>query len=475
VNGVLHTALLFYARSRVQRWFFALAMISLAARSLFLGVHCSCSRPASSWYFLAEMLSLMPVLGFAIASLMSSGGQFRTISSLRTAYLIPRARAQLAAGLLLAQVLLAALVTLLVITLGPATADTLSWGSPRGTFEYVFGIATLAVVTLQLISGPSRVVSLLAGALSLGLLGELDRLMQREIAGVPTPDILTLAALAAWTAFAAWYANAGPIAPVTAVWRARRARLVPSRAAPAHVTPAAAVDAFLLGHRSLWFACRRQMSFWTLYIAGFGVVMVLRPFMFNHARHVPPLDFSVVPQLTLLATVIISNAIAGNIARHSRTLWLRSGDSRRALFARAERLSWRALALVGAPFLLAAAVAWTFLPHLFTHALYPLAVYLTVAPCGIYSGLLNFTRTGGRPCLFCLLIISQGGIIAAMLQEDAPYLPAGGVPLGFWILPLGFALLALVLRRMAGHRWLNIDWLRYRAKRPSTMGMRGAD
>jgi hypothetical protein len=348
----------------------------------------------------------------------------------------------------------------------------MGWGSVRGTFEYVFGAATLALVALQLIAGPSRVASLLAGALTLAFLGELDLFMRPEIAGLPTPDVLALAALAAWLAFVAWYSNSGPIAPVGAVWRARRAL---SRTSPSSTTRNAAIDTYLLGHPSLWRACRRPLSFWTLYIAGFGVVMGLRPFQFTHMRHVPPPDFSVASLLALLAMASIGNSLAGNIARQSRTLWLRSGDSRRALFARAERLAWRALALVGVPLVLAAGAAWTFLPHLFTHPVFPLAVYLTVAPCGLYSGLLNFTRTRDLPFLLFFLVVSQGGVIAALLQEDTPHLPVGGVPLGFWLLPIGLALLAVAMRRIAQQRWLQIDWLRYRAPRASSLGMRAVE
>jgi hypothetical protein len=415
---------------------------------------------------LVQLVSVLPVVGFAGASLMSSGGLFRTISSLRTVYLIPRSRAQLAAGLLLAQVLVAVLATLLVVTLGPSSADALGWGGARGTFEYVFGIATLAVVALQLIAGPSRFVSLLVGALMLGLLGEIDRFMQPEIGGVPTPDVLALAALTAWAAFAAWYSNGGPIAPVTAVWKATRSPTATARATLAATTRADAIDAYLLGHGSLWLACRRQVSYWAFYIAVCGVVVGLHPFQFTRPRHVPPPDFSAASLLALLAVVSIGNSIAGKIARQSRTLWLRGGESRRALFARAEHLAWRALLLVGAPFVLAAAAAWTFLPHLLTHAVYPLAVYLTVAPCGLYSGLSSFARTRDLPFLIVFLVIAQGGVIAAMLQEDTPGLPAGGVPLGFWCLPLGLALLAVALRRIAARRWLNIDWLRDRATQP---------
>jgi hypothetical protein len=460
---------LFYVRSHVQRWFFALAMLSLAARLLFLRIPCGCSRPTSFWYF----LSVLPLIGFAGVSLMSSAALFRTVSSLRSVYLIPLSRRRLIVGLLLAQLLVAALVTLLVVALRASPVGALDSGSARGTFEYVFGVATLVIVALQVIAGPSRVASVIAGALLLTLLARLDVFMQPEIAGLPTADVLTLLALASWAAYAAWYCHTGPIGPVASVWRARRARLAPSRATRAIATRAAAIDAYLLGQATLWIACRKQAALWMSYIAMTGIVMSLSPFLFTHLRQRPLLDFSPISALLLMATAVVGNLIAGGIARRSRSLWLRSGDSRRDLFAIAERLGWRALALVGVPFLLAAALVWRFLPHLPTHAVYPLVVYLTLAPCGVYCGLLNFTRTSDLRFL-ALLLIAQGGVIAAVLHEDARGLPVGGVQWSFWALPLALGLLAVVLRRRAERRWLTIDWLRYRAPRPSSMGLRAA-
>jgi hypothetical protein len=470
VNGELRTALHFYLRSRVQRWFFALAILSLAARMLLLRMPC-CSRPTSFWYF----ISVLPALGFASASLMSSAAVFRTVSSLRTVYLIPRSRTRLVLGLVLAQVFVAALVTVLVVALGAAAARPLAWGSARGTFEYTFGIATLAVVALQVIAGPSRVASVLVGTLLLALLARVDVFMQAEIGGVPTPHVLTVLALAAWLPFAAWYRHTGPIAPAAATWRAwPRAAVGRSASAPASRSDALA--AYLLDQASLWLACRRQLFFWLLYNCGMlGALVAMLWSPFFHSRHPPHRDFSAVPLILLFAISFATNTIAGCMARHSRALWLPSGDSRRVLFETAERLAWRALTLLGAPFLLIATAEWHFLPHLEMDAAYPVAVYLTIAPCGLYSGLLNFTRTADFRFVVFFLIVAQGGVTAAVLRSATAGNSYGGVPSGFWILPLGLALLAVVLRRMAQRRWLTIDWLRYRAPRPGTMGLRTAE
>ncbi len=467
MNGALRTALLFYVRSRAQRRFFALAVLSFAARLVMLRMPCGCNRATSLWYF----LSLLPAIGFASVSLMSGAGAFRMLSSLRTVYLIPRSRAQLVFALLLAQVLVATLVTLMVVALDASASVSPAWGSPRGTFEYALAIATLAVVALQVIAGPSRVASVLSGALLLGLLARPDLFLRPEIAGVPTADLLTLAALTAWAAFATWYLRTGPIAPVAAVWGGWPHR-AGDRSPLTAASRAAAIDAYLLGQPSIWLACRRQLFFWVMYASMFATVLGLRPFIFEHVRHPPPPDFSSVPMLLLLAISAVSNTIAGGITRHSRALWLRSGESRGALFASAERLAWRALALVGFPLFLAATVTWNVLPHLQFEAAFPVAVYLTLAPCGVYCGLLNFTRNKDLRFLAFFLIVSQSGIVAAVWQSNTLGLPDGGVPLVYWALPLALAVFALALRRVAERRWLTIDWLRYRAERTGAMGLR---
>lgn len=61
-------------------------------------------------------------------------------------------------------------------------------------------------------------------------------------------------------------------------------------------------------------------------------------------------------------------------------------------------------------------------------------------------------------------------VTAAVWLGIAPGNSHGDVPPGSWTLPLGLAVFALVLRRIAERRWLTIDWLRYRAPRPSVVG-----
>ncbi len=143
-----------------------------------------------------------------------------------------------------------------------------------------------------------------------------------------------------------------------------------------------------------------------------------------------------------------------------------------ALFARGERLAWRTLALVGTPFLLAAVVAWHVLPHLQFVAAYPVAVVVSLAPCGIYLGLLNFTRTSDLTFVVLYLIVALGGVVAVLSQSTPTGAAMRVLPSACWALPLGLAVLAVVLRRVAKRRWLTIDWLRYRAPRTASSVIR---
>ncbi len=487
MNGALRTAVLFYLRARVQRWFFALALGSLLARTAFLRMPCACARPTSFWYF----VSAMPVIAFASISLMGSSALFRSVLSLRSVQLIPRARAQLVVGLLLAQVLVAALIALGVASIGAvgavgalgldasdaAPSPPLPWGGPIGLFAYAFGLATLAAVALQVVAGPSRLAAVVAGALLLALLARIDAVWQPQIAGAPTAALLALAGFAAWASFAAWYLRLGNIPPMTAVWKSGpRVATGPRAAGPA--SRSRALEAYLLGQPSLWPVCRRQLGYWLLYD---GVMLLtlaaMAWFPLMHTRHAPHRDFSGLPLVLLFAIGFATNTIAGRVARHSRALWLRSGESRRALFQCGERLAWRALAFTAVPLLLIATLEWKFLPHLDMEAAYPLAVYLTLAPCGLYLGLLNFTRTVDLRFMLLALIVAQGALSAELLHGDLPDLVYAGVPLRYWLLPVLLLGLAGVLREFAARRWLAIDWLRHRPPRPNatSLGLRAAD
>jgi hypothetical protein len=162
MNGVLRTALQFYTRTRLQRWLLAGALLLFVAELLATRQACPCPRSFNPWPFLLGGLSA----GAAAMITLSSAWDFRRISALRTVFLIPHSRLKLAGGMFLAQLIAAAIGTGLMMLLGHAEPPSpLAWGSPRGTFEILFGCALSFVVLLQVVTGPSRIVSVVSLAL----------------------------------------------------------------------------------------------------------------------------------------------------------------------------------------------------------------------------------------------------------------------------------------------------------------------
>src|SRR5271170_878713 len=164
MKGMLRIAFDFYTRTRLQRQLLAVGLLILVA-ALVADLHnCPC-RASSPWpYLIGGLTGLTIIAAFMIAVV--SASYFNQISALRTVFLIPHTRLKLALGLLLAQLLAAAIVTGLLMTLdvGLGHAEPkppFAWGSPRGTFEILCGSALLVAVLLQAGTGPSRSLSVL--------------------------------------------------------------------------------------------------------------------------------------------------------------------------------------------------------------------------------------------------------------------------------------------------------------------------
>jgi hypothetical protein len=450
MNGVLRTALQFYTRTRAQRWLLAGTALLFAAKLVASRQACPCPRSFSPWPFLLGG----PAAGVAAMIAASSAWDFRRISSLRTVFLIPYSRPQLAGGMLLAQLMAAAVGTGLVILVGHADSTSpLAWGSPRGTFEMLFGCALFFVALLQLITGPSRIVSV-ASLLMVAPLGfRIDLFMKPEILGMPKADVLAMAGILVWLLFAAWYVTAWRPAAPSSVW----ARGRDSVAAPVGVSRQAAIHTLLLGQPSLLRICRQQLTTWMIYHVF--IVAMMAGMKLLIARHTFPANYSMAIIILLYAPVVGVNTIAGCVARGSRRVWLGSGESRQVLYAIAVRLAWKSLALLGIPLFSLALIEIRFLPHAgFDNMLFPLAICLALTPAALYLGLLNFRRR--LTLSFLALYIAAGGaMIAGVFVESAQ-----GQHL-LWIAPVAFLAIGWVLRALARQRWYGIDWLRFRAER----------
>jgi len=461
LNTVLRTALQFYTRTRLQRWMLAATLLLFTAQFLAARRACPCPASFSVWPFLLGGLTI----GAAATTLISAAWDFRRISALRTVFLIPQSRLKLAAGLFLAQLIAAAAVTAvvtgLVMLVGHAQPPPpLAWGTPRGTFEMLFGCALFSVVLLQVMTGPSRVLSVasLAPLTLLAIRGDL--FIQPQILGMPKADVLALAGTLAWLLFAAWYVLAWRPSAPGAVWR-RGGRPAAARVqgwvqAQVPASRNLAIQVSLLGQPSVLRVCRQQLAVWLgyhLFIVGMFSAMKLLV-----GQHTFPADYSMAIIVLLYAPVIGVNVIASALARGSRRLWLCSGESRTMLYTAAERLAWRSLALLGMPAIGLALIEIRFLPHAGIDMLFALAVCITVAPGALYLGLLSFQRRLNRS-LLALTLVAFSALLGGLLAET----PQGRALL--WIAPLALVALATMLRTLARRRWRGIDWLRFRAAR----------
>jgi len=449
LNGVLRTALQFYMRARLQRWLLAGAVLLFAAELLATRQACPCPRSFNPWPYL-----LAPLASGAAAMIAVFGAwDFRRISAQRTVFLIPHSRLQLAGGMLLAQFIAAAVGTGLVILIGHAAPlSPLAWGNPRGTFEILFGCALSLVVLLQVITGPSRILSVASLALVAPLCLRVDLFMKPEILGIPKAHLLVLAGILAWLLFAVWYFRSWRPAAAFSVWR----RSADSAAAPLQASRQTAIEALLLGQPSLLRVCRQQLAIWMGYHVFLLAMMAGEKLLI--ARYHFPVNYSM-PIIVLLSGPGASvNAIAGCMARGSRRLWLHSGESRQVLYAIAARLAWQSLALVGIPLFGLALVEMRFLPHAGLDMLFPLAICLSLSACALYLGLLNFRQRLNLSFL-ALYLVAASALLASLFVES----PQGQRLL--WIAPVALAAIGCVLRALAQQRWYGIDWLRFRAER----------
>ena len=452
MNGVLRTAFQFYTRTRLQRWLLASAILLFAAELLATRQACPCPRSFNPWPFLLGGLSA----GAAAMITVASAWDFRRISALRSVFLIPHSRLKLASAMFLAQLIPAAVGTGLAMLLGRAEPlSPLAWGSARGTFEILFGCALSIAVLLQVVTGPSRILSVASLALVAPLGLRIDLFMKPEILGVPKAHVLALAGIVAWFLFTAWYVGAWrPAAPLSAWSRGKD-----PTPAPLQVSRQKAFQVFLLGQPSLLRVCRQQIITWMSYHIFILAMLVGMKLLI--VRHQFQMNYSMAIIILLYGPVVGVNTIAGVVARGSRRLWLCSGEARSVLYAIAARLAWQSLALLGIPLFGLALVEIRILPHEGSDMLFTLAICVTLTPCALYLGLLNFRRRLNLPFL-ALYLVAVGALIVDLFVES----PQSKQLL--WIAPVVLVAIACVLRALAQRRWYGIDWLQFRAERETS-------
>jgi len=441
MNGILRSTLLFCWGWKLQRPLFGASLL-LTVGAAALQIVQPSGYGNTLWSPILDVLLLMCVWG----ALLMGGTIFRAASAPRTLRLIPYARLQLALGVLLAEVLLAACLTL-NLALVHRTIPTLSlaYDSVTSTFFATLAAMTLTVFWQFFLFSDSLwcrwatvttiliFVSWLIRSWQLGI--EPLRMATAGFASVT---------LAAWALFSTWYFRTERINPPNLQdgWGTRRRiHTQPTE------TRGAALNIYLLGQKSTLRACWPDLDL----IMGYNAVAVLIVL----GQHRPlAIDLSYVLILTFLFAGSAGLRLASPIAQRARALWIRSGCSRQELFNTAERLSLRCLACVSVPTLAVCAVEWIALPHGPTDWRYLLLILLLMLFCDVYLGLAGARQ--GSPTVPAI-VASAAFAIVVFLPHDLR--SSWDVSSPVVLIPTAEVLVALSLRFLAQRRWQRLDWL----------------
>ncbi len=184
--------------------------------------------------------------------------------------------------------------------------------------------------------------------------------------------------------------------------------------------------------------------------------------------HLPPYTARIslfFPGLIIPGTLLA--AVATRLARRTRSLWLKSGLSRRGLLAAIERQIWRTVVprALAVSIVLSTGIALTYdipMPVLARG----LASAAATAVLAVYLGV-AFVRdsTFIEGCVAAVLIASAG--VGAWTALSAP------THIGAWLATiLAQVVVALVFRTFAIAQWRRIDWLMFKPIRISSQSLR---
>jgi hypothetical protein len=386
----------------------------------------------------------LPFIAFAIHSLsmsIAAGYLFRVVSSPRSHRFLPHFRGRS----------LAAFVVIVAIVAAPWVV-MVPWAAPRGLPLAAALVWPLCMATLMV----GLTFSPVATAVTFASLATIRWLLTRLMSAYPeffaTPRVGDLTPMAgavfligAWATFSIWYLRARRIEPLQSVAmildrigiRPSAGSVVFDRASAMTATLAATYprDAKQLG---VWVA---------LLILGTKVAADLAK-----DAHLPGTTVFFVPALTLPGVLVA--AVATRLARRTRSLWLKSGLSRRGLLAATEKQVWRTAASrsIALSVVLATGIALAYdvpVPVLERG----LASAVATATLAVYLGVAHVRDSRLiEACTAALVVASAAVGVWAALSAPARD--------GLWLATIVIQIAAaLVLRAVAISQWRSIDWL----------------
>lgn len=451
---ILRLALLWFDFLPLQRWLNAIgaALLLLGALPLLTG-----STPG-----IAPLGVMLGTVFIALTPLVAGGTTLRFTSTRLLRHLRPHGRLRLLLGATLAVTLLALLflvAQLLLREMLPPlrSADAFDplRAAPLNVFLACWSVCALWWMLSFIASGWRLIgVAFWLAALSIWLLGKMLTLSVGDfLAGLnPGPLPAFVLALACWTAFAAWYVRATSIR--STIWQPDDEQST-SKPAAARAAPEAGEGmdpGALRSQAEATFLLGSPRSTLNQLIAGLAIaaafllvtLLVLR-------NHRTPLEliYVALPVLAMSCT-----AVGFGVVGRARYLWLRTGSDRTGLFARSERLGLSAALprLAGGCAIIGIALVAMQRESVADMVL----AAVTLAAFSVSAFYAGMAMTRGWTAEYWLVNLGLVALLAvlAFLLRPGRDLPVG-VVLGAW----GFlALLALLARTWAQHRWRDLDW-----------------
>jgi len=388
----------------------------------------------------APALGVLALLGVTFAlvpSVFAGGLLLRYFVAPRSVRLIPYAREQVLAGLVLFALAITTAVTLAIGNIMSAPADLLPLLWLR--------VATLASILLL---SQFLLVSSTAGAglwlvMFIGFMEAITsasvRKLLESIAG--SPGTLLAITLVAWVGFTLWFLRAPVLkGPTDGIVQADRVTRVSA-------TPETAIRTFLFGNPSVL-----NQFMGGFLCAAFITLVWGSVFMLLHKS--PHFGDAVVRAMGAAMGIGTYAGLGGwTVARRSRSLWLRGGLSRRELFRLCEAQAWKSFGATSVSILLLLAVAWLLDPSVGIRYAVLLAFYLCAGVCLVYWGLMHVRGWRALDTIsgFLLFLVWLMSFATAQIALKT-----------LWLMPVLIAAMlgaAVVLRLVAVHRWQRIDWL----------------
>jgi hypothetical protein len=443
VKAVLRLIFAYFTGTLLLRWITALGVLGVIGGSaLYLYLPPllrSQGGPSRLSLWQESVVGLLPVAGLMCVTFGASllPALFARLASSHYAYVLPFGRAKLLAS---------AFATLALVALVAACTITVFYvRSPMAldlVFKRAFVVSLLTVsllyVVLWLTGRWGSAIGLLCGS----LVAIATLVLPIRFIGWPSRSLVGywVACALLWGLFVAGFL----LAPRLKGALGRFKQALTRRVAGASYDGGGEID-FLVGTARPW----------ALSVGQIVPILLAAYFLNGFGREMAPSASPWLFFLTILS--ILAGAIASVAATRSRGLWLRTHWTRAELFRRVEDAFWRHNSYsLGVLLVMLVAVGTYFYLPTGTLA-FGMGLLMLGTALSTYLGLMITARIGWIDA--ALAVATMLALMLVALYIAAPSTPVVKIV----ALEAALAVTALVFRRVAQHRWRNLDWMLCRA------------